>query len=153
MSYLKYIKSLETAMPTKSLGKAKAMVEQRWKPLEEHLIKLSIWGDRVSWRREVYKFCKNIQDITLKIESRTFLTKQEYLEERTDFRKSTQEIKRLFAGNVASIGRRMTIPKLRDEETARYIVHKIQIDLSELFSKGDGDNTLFIDEILDRYLK
>lgn len=152
MSYFKTVKP-ETGMVQVSLKRAKQMAEERWGQLENHLIKLAVWGDRVSWRREVYAFCKNMQNIDLKLNNRTYLSKIEYLEASTDFRKASQEKKAWFKTRVKNLGKRMSIPRLREDELARYIIHKIQIELSELFSKGLGEDTELIDEILDRYLK
>jgi len=59
--YFKHVP--EIAMPVLSIKDAKRMAEERWEQLENHLIKLAVWGDRTSWRREVYAFCKNMQRI------------------------------------------------------------------------------------------
>jgi len=77
----------------------------------------------------------------------------EYLEASVDFRRQSQELKAYFKIRVGNLGKKMKIPRIREDELARYIVHKIQIELSELFSNGEGEDISKINIILDRYLK
>ena len=149
--YFKHVNP-ETAMPVKTLKEAKQLIEERWVPLEDHLIKLVVWGDRISWRREVYAFCGNIQKVTVKLKNRVHLTKMEYLESSDEFRVSSQTHRTYFKNRVNRIGKKFKLEKRMPDEASMVLVHKIQIELSELFSMGDGDNTVEIDKILDRYI-
>lgn len=142
----------ELSMAKFTLAKAKDHVRNLTPKLEEHLIKLVLFGDRKGWRDEVAAWCSSIQQIRVNLPKRKFLTKQEYLDcmneydypdNVTNFRNKVLEIERNLNPKMA---------QTRSLDSAMQKVHYLQIRLADMWSNYEYTRAKF-DTILDITLK
>lgn len=143
----------ETAMVRVNRKEAFDKVAGLWKRLNEHIVKIVMWGDSRMWRKEVSIFAKDIHEVELKLKSRKKLTIVEHQDAMTDYR-STAWGKGYFKTEINNIRMDMSYPPKRDEEEGRKIAYSIQLALLHTFAyEKSVDTNKILDDILSKYPK
>lgn len=123
------------SMPSLALKDAKNKVMEITPKLDEHIVKLIMFGDRKGWRNEIFAWCNTIYNIKLKLPTRKRLTTEEYMDCLQEF-DPTEHVN--FQNWVEAIEENLD-PKMERKlslEEARYKVHDIQRKLAGMWSSG-----------------
>jgi hypothetical protein len=125
----------KSAIPKMRPREAKQAIINMVPPLQDHLIKLAVYGDRYAWKQEAAGFAIHIQQIRLSSRSREFLTQQQYHDTMRDWTKSGDESSFSSAARIIMHGMLNLKPK-RSIAEAQQTVLAWQNELTRRWSEG-----------------
>jgi hypothetical protein len=118
-----------------SLRDAKFSIINMIPPLQDHLVKLAIYGDRYGWKQEVVAFVDSIQNVRLKLKTREYLAEEEYQDTLRQWHDVGNESPFVGAARVITQPMLNLQPK-RTITEAQPVVLAWQNELCRLWSQG-----------------
>lgn len=131
-------------------------LRSKWVQLNNHIVKIAMWGDAEYWRTEIKTFATGIQNTKLKLpKSNRHFTREEHEDALEDFRNSTDG-RRYFQSKVEELIETMDTPPVRTLEEGRPIAYDLQQAFIKAFIKKQvtwGYVNPLIDSVLNKYPK
>ena len=146
---------IEKGMVVRTRKEAIQELEAKWEQLNNHIVKIAMWGDKPNWRTEIRTFAVQIQNIRLKLsKSKRHFTREEHLDAMDDYR-NTSFGNMYFKSKFEEINDSFKGP-VRDYKEGQKIAYELQMAFVKAFINKEatyGTISNIIDSVLDKYPK
>lgn len=146
----------ENAMVKMPKREAIVMLRSRWKQLNNHIVKIAMWGDSSGWRKEIKAFSTSLQNTKLKLKRDRHFTREEHEDALEDFR-NTRDGKMYFRSKFQEMTDEMNVAKpKRSIEEGQQIAYELQKAFINALIQRQvewGNVDTIIDSVLNKYPK